>query len=1155
MSLQFVIGRAGTGKTSHILGYIHSRLKADPAESTFIYIVPEQGTFQAEYALATLPELGGVIGSQVLSFNRLAYRLLQELGGMTLLPVDERGKQMVLRMLLERYKDQLQMFQRSAQQPGFVNQLGRMISECKSYGVIFHDLDNLDWGSASLTQKIKDISLIMNAYEAYLSGIYYDTDDMLTRVATLVGQSEYLRQAEIFIDGFSGFTNQEYRMIEQLMVHAKRVTVALSLDPLELAQSTDELALFAPTLKTYHRLAQIAREVAVPLEAPIVRQESYRFAGAPLLAKLEKSYFAWDALPVNAKPARTDELCLVAAVNRRAEVEAAALQILSLVRDHGYHWRDIAILLREMGIYADEIEAVFTEYGIPFFLDQKRTVLHHPLIELIRSSLEVIVSRWRYEAVFRCLKTDLVTPAGGERPTRLEVDLLENYVLAYGIQAYHWSQETDWSFHARHDQDAFEIDAIRRRYAAPLLAFEREMKQAEQTDVRALTTVLYRFLLELGVPQKLAEWQEQAEAAGELETAREHGQVWNDLLELLDQIVEVMGGEQIELATYARILDSGLESIQLGLVPPALDQVLIGSMERSRQPDVKALLILGANDGLLPARPVEEGILDEAEREHLAALGIELAPSARQRLMEEQYLLYQAFTRPSERLWLSCSLADEEGKALLPSPVFERLQELFPELTLRYFYNEPTGEAQQDSFLLGRPDKVFGHLLTLLREFKKGQPLSPFWWEIYDWFVRSDEQRTRQSWLLSGLNYDNRVRPLSKEISAALYGRQLRMSVSRLERFQACPFSHFSSHGLRLTERELFKLERFDVGELFHASLKRAVEVMKDQHLEWERLSEAESMTLADEVVEEVVPQTRSSILTRTARYRYLSGKLKRAVGRAIYVLGEHARRSHFAPVGLEVKFGPGGDLPGLTLPLDQQSFVQLIGRIDRVDLSIDEDRPYLRVIDYKSGAKRLALSDIWNGLNLQLLVYLDVVFSNAEQWLGKKAEIGGVFYYQVADPFVTAKRMLAADEVAKQRTAKLKMKGLMLADPDVARLMDQQVESGSSELLPFGLKKDGTFSAYSSVATAEQFQLLQQHVRDTVRELSARMIAGDIQIDPYTLGTFTACETCSFKAVCQYDQQLSKTETRVLGKWKDQEIWQKLADKFGGGCQDEQQS
>lgn len=1145
MPLQFILGRAGTGKTRLILNQMEKRLAQNPADASFIYIVPEQATFQAEYSLATLPGLGGVIGTQVLSFGRLAYRLLQELGGATLLPVDELGKQMVLRMLLERYRDQLQLFHRSSMQPGFAAQLARMISECKSYGITFQHLENVDWGSAALNQKIHDLHLLMGAYEAYLSGVYYDTDDMLSRVAVMIGQSAYLKQAEIYIDGFSGFTNQEYRIIEQLMIHAKQVTVALCLDPQERHSAADELSLFHPTAKTFQKLEQIARESAVAISEPILLEQTLRFEQSPLIAHIEKSYFDWGRPIAISGPARTDEVVLCSAVNRRAEVEAVALQILSLAREHGYRWRDIAISLREIGSYADEIAAVFTDYGIPFFLDQKRSVLHHPLIELVRSALEAITSKWRYEAVFRCLKTDLITPAGDTGlSARAEVDLLENYVLAYGIYASHWASEAAWEFHGQNSDYFAGIDEMRRRYAAPLLSFEQAVKQAAERDVRSVTAALYQFLIELNVPEKLERWQRQAEESGELEAAREHGQVWNGLVELFDQIVEVMGDETIDLATYARILDSGLESIQLGLVPPALDQVLIGSMERSRQPDVKALFILGANDGVIPLRPVEDGILDEAEREHLAELGLELAPSAKQRLLAEQFLLYQALTRASERLWLSCALADEEGKALLPSPVFERIKEIVPQLKMCFFHNEPSGEAEQDSFLLGRPRQVFVHLLTLLRQMKKGTPLPAFWWEVYDWFSRTSDNERQERWLLSGLRYANQVKPLPAPTSRSLYGSSLRMSVSRLERFQSCPFSHFSSHGLKLAERQLYKLERFDVGELFHASLKRAVERMNAEKLEWAELSVGESMQLADAVVEEMVPITRSNILTRTARYRYIAGKLKRAVGRAIYVLGEHAKRSKFAPVGLEVAFGPGGELPGLTLSLTDEVQLQLIGRIDRVDQSLVEERPFLRVIDYKSGPKRLALSDVWNGLNLQLLVYLDVVVTNAEAWLGKKAEIGGVFYYQVADPFITAKRLLSAEEAAKQRAARLKMKGLMLADTDLARLMDEQAESGNSDLLPFGLKKDGTFTSYSSVATADQFQSLQRYVRNTVKRLSSQMIEGEIAIAPYAQGTFTACATCDFKPVCQFDAQLEGNEPRLMGKWKDQQVWSMLQEQ-----------
>jgi ATP-dependent helicase/nuclease subunit B len=1152
MALQFILGRAGTGKTTHIAGQLRERLQMNPFGNPLVYIVPEQATFQAEYTLATLPGLHGIIGAQVLSFGRLAYRLLQELGGTTLLPIDDLGKRMVLRMLLERHRDELTLFHRSAQQPGFVGQLGRMISECKSFGITEDQLQKEEWGGGTLEQKLHDLRLVMNAYDAYLEGKYYDSDEMLARVANMVGDSAFIREAELWLDGFSGFTVQEYRIIEQLIRHARKVTIALCLDPGERDHAADDLALFHPTLKTYQRLVQLAREAGVSVEPPIILEETKRFAASPQLAYLEKHYFDWRKPGGFPAPAREDEVALYTAANRRAEVEAAALKILSYARTEGYRWRDMAILLREIGPYADEIESVFSDYGIPYFLDEKRSVLHHPLIELIRSALETITTRWRYEAVFRCLKTDLIAPEQtAESAMRAEVDLLENYVLAYGMHGNHWAEEEPWTYHGQ--TGGFEqIDEIRRKYARPLLRLEASLRQAANEDVRSMTAAMYQFLLDVGVPAKLETWQDQAEKAGDLVKAQEYGQIWSGLIQLFDQVVEAMGDETMDIVTYARILDSGLESISLGLVPPALDQVMVGSMERSRQPAVKALFLLGVNDGVIPKRHVEDGILDEAERDRLSEAGIELAPSARQRLMEEQYLLYQAMTRPSERLWLSCALADAEGKAQLPSPVLERVKEMLPGTAIRFFHNEPSGDAEADAFLLGRPAQVFAHLLTLLRQMKKGVSLSPFWWEVYDWFVRHSEDVSRERWLLSGLRYANRVTPLQQETSRALYGTNLRMSVSRLERFQTCPFAHFSSHGLKLTERQLYRLERFDVGELFHESLKRAVEKMRRENVDWAGLSEAGSMKLASEVVDEVVPATRSNILQRTARYRFLTGRLKRAVGRAIHVLGEHAKRSKFVPVGLEVSFGPGGDLPGLTMPLDNGLTLQLIGRIDRVDQSVDTEQTYLRVIDYKSGPKKLALADVWNGLNLQLLVYLDVVLSNAEEWLGRPAEIGGVFYYQVADPMISAKRLLSAEEAARQRAAKLKMKGLMLADTELARLMDIEAETGSSDLLPFGLKKDGTFTAHSSVATADQFRSLQQYVRKTVKDLTMRMTEGEIKVAPYSQGTFTACQICAYKPVCHYDPLLEGNQARQMGKWKDKQVWTMLqGDQGEGGMED----
>lgn len=1148
MAVQFILGRAGTGKTATIVNQIVDQMESDPLGPPLIYIVPEQATFQAEYTLATSSAAGGTIRAQVLSFGRLAYRIVQEMGGSSLVPVDELGKQMVLRMLLERHRDELQLFQRASTQPGFAEKLARMITECKTFGVTMEELQRKEWGTGTLAAKLHDLQLMMRAYEEYISGQFYDTDDMLTKVASHIEQSRYLRDAQIWIDGFVGFTKQEYLILEQLMRHAKQVTIALTLDPALQHQRANELDVFYQTHETCIRLRKLAGECGAEVEDPVELDQSHRFASSPAIGYMEKSFFAWGKKTSHLSSFHPEEIEAFAASNRRTEVEAVGLKLLKLAKEKGYRWREMAVLVRDTTPYADALAHTFTELGIPYFLDQKRNVMHHPLIELVRSALEMVSANWRYEAVFRCLKTDLCSVQSEItlEDMRSEVDTLENYCLAFGIQGSQWFEESYWNIQLQ-DQTFAQINSIRERYLKELQNFDWQMKQAAKVNIQAMVAMLYQLLVDLHIPEKLEKWQQAAQEKGEIEQAREHGQVWNGLMELFDQVVEVMGDVSVDLMTFAKILESGLESFRLGLVPPAVDQVVIGQLERSRQPEVKALFLLGANDGVIPMRPQEDGLLDEAEREKLEQAGIELAPSAKSRLLAEQFLLYQALTRPTQHFIMSCALSDEEGKALLPSSAFDKLKSVFPQLSIQFFHNEPSGIAEEDLLLIGRPKQAFPHLVTMLRQLKKGTPLPPFWWEVYDWYA-SQSDNVRERWLLGGLTYTNQARTLKKETSRSLYGQKLRLSVSRLERFQACPFQHFASHGLRLKERPLYRLERFDVGDLFHASLKRAVERINEAGLDWGRLNEADSMQLAHEVVDEVVPQTRNSILNRTARYRFVTSKLKRSVGRAIATLGEHAKRSKFVPIGLEVSFGPDRDaeLPGLEFRCQDGSTVQLMGRIDRVDQSTEGEKRYLRVIDYKTGAKTLALMDVWNGLNLQLLVYLDVVVTNAEEWLGTKAEIGGVFYYQVADPVIAAKTPLSPEDVERQRIQKLKMKGLMLADTELARLMDGETDNGSSDLLPFGLKKDGNFTAYSSVATAEQFSSLQRYVRQTVQQISEQMLDGTIDIAPYSQGPMVACNTCAYKPVCQYDQFFEGNTQRLLAKMKNNQIWELLA----GGCE-----
>lgn len=1150
MYLNIITGRAGAGKTTACLQEIRRELEKEPLGAPLVMLVPEQASFQTERQLAQATGYGGYMRAQVLGFRRLAYRVLQETGGGARVPLGETGKRMVLRRLLETRRDELRIFHRAADQPGFVDQLAGALGEMKVYRVGPGDLRRCLAGfsgagetgvETTLEKKLYDLQLVFSDFETFISERFTDPDDYLGLAADRIRFAGWLKEARLWVDGFNGFTPQEYAVLAALMRHSAGLTVALCLPPELGGKTVPEIDPFYPVWETYNTLTDLAARENVPVRhAPVPGSPPRRFT-APDLVHLEDGFFCHRANPAPA----AGGVQIAAASDRRAEVEGMAREIVHLCRDQGYRWRDVVVLLRDVETYASLVEVVFSDYGIPFFLDRKRTVLHHPLVELIRAALETVAGNWSFEPVFRYLKTDLVPVS------RAEVDRLENYVLAHGIRGGRWTDGRPWEYRRRltleedseiseaEKQELEEINFIRERAAAALARLHRRL--ADSGSVADYAGALFGMLVELDVPARLEQWSRAAGEEGRLEAAGEHAQLWDEVVFLLDEVVGALGEEQMSLRQFTRVLEAGLGSIRLGLIPPGLDQVLVGSLDRSRSPEVKAAFIPGVNEGVLPARVFEQGIFSEPERERLHGAGLRLAPGVRRRVFDEQYIIYLALTRAGERLVISYPLADEEGRTLKHSPVLQRVRELFPGLGERLWTQEPGARGTDDMEFVSRSGRCLTYLAGRLRDALAGREIDPLWWDVYNWFAR---QQTGQLFRMAmeSLFHENSEGRLPGGISGRLYGRPFKTSVSGLEKYYSCAYAHYLAYGLRLNERDVFRLEAPDMGQFFHAALKMFAQRLQEGGLDWGRLNPDQCRNMAGEVVDELAPRLQSEILLSSARHRYLTGKLKRVVQRSALVLSEHARRGEFRPVGLELAFGMEGGLDGVTFTLPDGSEMVLRGCIDRVDAAeAGDEKVYLRVIDYKSGVTVIRLSDVWQGLRLQLLTYLEVALRHARQLAGREGLPGAVLYFRVDDPLVkTGGEPVEDGEIQQRLLRELKMNGLVLADRDLVGKLDSGL-AGSSDLVPVGIKKDGTFTAYSSALDNNDFGLLLKLLRRRLVSAAADILAGAKDINPYRKGNHRACRFCPYKPVCRFDPLLPGNSYRVLKPEKDAAVLERI--------------
>lgn len=1159
MSVKFILGRAGTGKTRTCLQNIREALLEDPNGPPIILLVPDQATFQMEHMLVNMPDLQGFTRARVLSFSRLAAHVLQELGGGGRKHIKELGKVMALRSLVQENADSLRLFASASKQYGFASCLSSTLKELSAYNVTILDLERAlgefekrGINDVPIALKVHDLIILAGAYWEYLSDAYLDPDEYLTSAALRISKSHLVRDATIWVDGFRGFTPQEYSVLGALLVAAEKVNITLCLDPGETCEPLKEIDLFHPTWETYDYLSNLAYELNVDIEPAIVLDGKDAPKRAPALCYLERELAS---RPPKAFPEAPEGLKLVAAANPRAEVEAVALEILRLAREEGLRFRDIGVIVPALDEYHDLIAPIFKDYKIPCFIDRRRPVSHHPLIELVRSALEVASCGWRKEPVFRYLKTDLVPVV------RREVDMLENYVLAHGIQGSLWLDTKPWMFARAYSLDEpgdepgdalpgdegthDNIDDIRRRAAWDLSSFYHTA-QERNVSVTDMATALFELLTSLGVRERLEEWRKECIDSGDPESAGEHEQVWNAIIDLLDEVVQVLGDKETTPDEFREIIEAGLENLTLGLIPPALDQVIVGSVDRSRHPPLKGAFLIGATYDAFPRRAAEDTILTDRDRQSLGEFNLTLAPDSRLNQFHEQYNVYVALTRAWDFLMMSYPLADGEGKAKRPSQVIGQIKELFPELEEEFKGLDPPAPGEKALDAITSERKAAALLSRVFQRRRRGQDIDEFWLDVYEWLVSEPDRRKDVSFVLGSLGFTNDAGRLSKPVVESFFEGCFRTSVSRLERFASCPFAHFAGDILGLAPRELYKLEPPGMGMFLHEAM-RVLFSRLDDSKQLAEMGPDEIATLVADVVDELAPRLQNEILLSSARYRYMTRVLRRILRNSVNVLAEHERHSEFRPIGHEIIFGRSGALPALTLKSDIGEEVAIRGRIDRVDVAQSGDDCYLRVIDYKSSSRKLRLSEVYYGLALQLLVYLLAAMENQERLTGRaKAKPAGALYFPMTDPIIPAKGPLDDDKLEKQRMKELRMNGIIVGDADVIGLMDREVKDGGrSNLVAAGITKTGKVSKAGGacVVEAEKYRLLSEFLRNKIKELSQGIQKGEIGIKPYRQGTVRACRYCEYKPVCGFDILIPGNEYRSIRSLKDDEFWAVIED------------
>lgn len=1167
MSLRVISGRAGTGKTTLIHNEIVEELKEQPLGAPIYLIVPDQMSYQAEYMLTNHYDIRGIIRAQVMTFKRLAWYILQETGGIAKEQIDKIGYRMLIRRLLGENKEQFSLFRQAADKRGFTEEVEQLIKEFSQYNidstVLNEAITKLELSNApnTLIAKTKDLQIILKKLEEVLGDSYVDSDGFYPVLIEQLQNAETLKEAHIYIDGFTAFTVREFEIVRQLLALAKRVTVVLPFE--DYNDKNDDQAVFYRSALMYDKLIEEAQTHQVEIEPRVHLETCYRYHNHDL-QHVEGQFH--ESIP---KTIPSDGYVqIIEGANRRAEIHAIAREICRLVQEEGVRYRDIGIMYRQADIYDPLIETIFAQYDLPVFTNEKKPMLHHPLIEFSRSILEVVTSNWQYEPVFRSVKTDLFFPLNSNlKEMREKADLFENFVIAQGIYGYRWFEDSRWFYKKYRGLEFFSknqtdeelkmqqlIDEMKGIIKSPLEKLQTSLQKAETG--REIAMALYNCIDELQVYDKLQALKDIELQEHELHGASEHDQAWNRWINVLDQFVIMFGDQKLSIEEAAQILDEGYDTLQFSKVPPSVDEITVSTVEYSRFDNKKVVFVIGVNDGVYPMRMDYEGLITDVERGWFTEIDTELSPTSKHRLLQESFLIYRAFSSPTDRLYVTFASADEESKALLPSLYINRLHKLFEvngvkTLPHKRVLIDPIEELNSENVLsyLQHPRTSLAFLIMQLRHAQYSRNLAPEWIALKTFYEQDDYWKDALKVVMRPIEKKNIAEKLTQDITEELYGTELTSSVSRVEKFYRCPFSHFTTYGLRLEERAVYRLENFAMGDLFHEALKWITLETKRLNLQWNRLTRAQCSQLARQAVEQIVPVFSHQILLSSARYRYIQRKLIRIVERTMMALAQHAKLSFFKPIAIEAAFGPNEELPPLEINLNGGRKMHLRGRIDRIDSAEIGNKSYLRVVDYKSSSRDLDLNEVYHGLSLQLLTYLDVAMENAGNWLGRDADAAGVLYVHVHNPILKIEQELDDMTLELERMKKYRMRGLLTENPESLIAMDEELElGGSSKIVPVYLKKDGTASpSMSRIVSPDEMNEIKQYVRFKHKTAGDGILNGETAIRPYRLKGKTACDFCSFKSVCQFDPSDNEQQYYQLQADKPINIVSKIREELKG--------
>ncbi len=1112
--LTLILGRAGTGKSAQVLHKICAR----GAQRPQVLIVPEQRSHETERALCAAGGPTVSTYAEVLSFSRLANRIFQCAGGSGITELDAGGRLLLMHKAVRQTAPDLTVYRRPSQKAPFLKSLLDTVDELKNSGVQPEVLVRAGTDRADQTgERLRDLGLICGDYQALTAQIALDPRDRLTRAAERLERCPWARGKDIWVDGFVDFTAPQMKLLRLLLQQGNSLTITLTCD--HILEDEGGTGIFSPMRRTAMQLQNMARQGG---KRCAVERVSPEFdCRSPVLKTLEENLFA----PEETRPiAAEGAVELFRGNNMRGEVEWTASRIRAMVREEGLRYRDIGVVARDYGAYRHLVESIFPRYEIPVFSSAMTDILERPVLTLVTAALDIVTNGYTYDSVFRYLKTGLTDLSWEER------DELENYALKWDLRGSRWTQSKSWSWHPRgygyplEERDETQLrylDAIRRRVVEPL---ERWRKNSDRTG-RGQAIALYTFLEEIGLPERLSRRVDELRKRGEPTLADEYRQLWEILCSGLEQCASLLGEEEMTLEEFAPLFRLVLSQYDVGSIPVSLDRVTAGETTRQTGHRVEVLFLLGADDSTIPRVSYPPGLLSDEDRSYLTLYEAQLNQTARELLGREMTTIYQLCAIPRRRLVVTWPAVGGGGEERRPCFLAQRLERIFSDL------NVVQEEELNGTHRLEAP-------LPALEQVGRSGAARMILSRLPGFEERIAKMDRAGRWERGHL---------SEQAVEQLYGRRIPMSASRMDQYRSCHFSYFMRYGLKAQPRQKAGFAAPEYGTFVHYVLEHA---LKDDFFAQQTLGsfdltgedKAYLRKLTKSIIDRYIREELGGLEDQTDRFQYLFSRLLRSVYAVVENVAQELRCSKFKPISFELGFGNSKDaeLPPVELSVDGVT-ISISGFVDRVDGWVKDDRLYIRVMDYKTGHKSFDMTEIWNGLGLQMLLYLFTLQERGEDVYHMPVDSVGVLYLPARDAIIQAERTISDGELQKKLDRALVRSGLVVDDPEILEAMEQ-AEEGNYRFLPLKVSKNTGAISGDALVSAGQMGKLAQHIQSVLEEICRELARGDITADPYWRGPDkNACRYCEYAAACQFEEGCRGDRRRWLPTVRPAQFWENI--------------